>query len=82
MGRSRIYAALEKNPDLGHSTAVGNQFHKLIIEPLAAATGIIGPIVIVIDGLDALDSTDKGKLFTWYQTPKRNAHILNFQLSA
>jgi hypothetical protein len=56
-----IYAALEDNPDLGHSTAVHDLFHKLIVEPIAAATGLVGPILIVIDDLDALDTTARGR---------------------
>jgi hypothetical protein len=56
-----IHAALEKDLDLGYSTAISHQFQKLIVEPIIAAKTLVNPMLIVIDDLDALDSTDERK---------------------
>jgi NACHT domain len=57
-----IYAALEKDLDLGYSTAVSHQFYKLIVEPIIAVKDLASPIVIVIDDLDAINATDQRHL--------------------
>ncbi|KAF8589857.1 WD40 repeat-like protein [Ramaria rubella] len=57
-----IDQALARDPDLGYTLAVGDHFHKLIVQPLANLPSTSGQILILIDDLDALDAMDQQKI--------------------